>query len=66
MIEEDAESIQELLEDRYGYGSEEAGYESSLGLIHRVGVYTAPATNTNPESVSAAATATVEALAQNQ
>ena len=65
-IEEDEESIQELLEERYGYELEEEEHELSLGPIRRVGVYTTPATQLDPESVSAAAIATTEALAQNQ
>ena len=63
VIEEDEESILELFEDRYRYGKEEEEYESSPGPIRRVSVYTAPATNLDPASISAAATTTVEALA---
>ena len=53
-------------EERYGYGLEEEEHDLSLSPVHRVGVYTAPAAQLNPGSVSAAATATAEALAQNQ
>ena len=65
-VEEDEESIQELLEDRYGYGLEDEQHELYLEPIRRVGVYTTPATNLNPESVSAAVTAAAETLAQDQ
>ena len=62
----DEESIMELLEDRYGYEVEEEVYELFPGPIHRVGVYTTPATNLDPASVSVAAVATTDALAQIQ
>ena len=65
-IEDDEESIRELHEERYKYGLEEEEHESSLSLVHRVGVYIAPATQINPGSVSATATGTAEVLAQNQ
>ena len=63
VVEEDEESILELFKDRYGYGLEEEEYESSPGPIRRVGVYTAPAMNLDPESISVAATTTAKALA---
>ena len=56
-----------LFEDPYGYGSEEdEEYESSLGLVRRVAVYIAPATNLDSAAVSAAANAAAAALARQQ
>ena len=66
VIEDDEESILEQFEDRYGYGIEEEEYELSPGPIRRVGVYTTPTMNLDPASISAAATTTADALAQNQ
>ena len=39
-INDDTESILELLKDRYGYGIEEEEFESEPGLIRRAAVYT--------------------------
>ena len=64
-IDEDIESILPLFEDCHGYGSEgDDGYESSLGPVRRVAVYTAPATNIDSAAVTAAANAAATALAR--
>ena len=65
-IEDDEESIRELHEDRYGHGLVEEDHESSLSPVHRVGIYTVPATQLNPGTIPTAASTTAEVLVQNQ